>query len=175
LLVDESTSALNPQSPYAECKLLEEKLISDMGSLAIVYRLGTIHGVSPGMRFHTAVNKFCWQAAWGKDITVWETAMDQVRPYLALQDFYASIHATIRNYENFAGETINLVSENQTPIDILTKIQKHRSISIKYVQDPIMNQFSYAVSNQKALNSGLTFGRFLDENIESTLQYLSVI
>ena len=66
--VDESCSEieLQPQSPYALTKLKEEELLrelSNKGLKAIHCRFGTIFGASPGMRFHTAVNKFCWQAA----------------------------------------------------------------------------------------------------------------
>ena len=66
--VDENCleSELKPQSPYAEVKLKEENLVKDFSYKnnlkTIILRLGTIYGVSPGMRFHTAVNKFCWQA-----------------------------------------------------------------------------------------------------------------
>ena len=38
------------------------------------------------MRFHTAVNKFCWQATMGQPISVWTTAYDQKRPYLDIED-----------------------------------------------------------------------------------------
>ena len=52
----------------------------------IILRFGTIFGISPGMRFHTAVNKFCFQASIGEPLTVWRTAYDQMRPYLYLND-----------------------------------------------------------------------------------------
>ena len=74
--VDENCSEadLQPQSPYATTKLKEEELISNLtnkeGLKAIHCRFGTIFGASPGMRFHTAVNKFCWQAVMGQPITV---------------------------------------------------------------------------------------------------------
>ena len=72
---------LKPQSPYAETKLKEEALIKDKikkeGLRAVILRLGTIFGTSPGMRFHTAVNKFCWQAVMGQPLTIWKTAFDQ--------------------------------------------------------------------------------------------------
>lgn len=81
---------LKPQSPYAITKLKEEQLVTKLcledGLKAISCRFGTIFGASPGMRFHTAVNKFCWQAAMGQPITVWSTAYDQKRPYLDLFD-----------------------------------------------------------------------------------------
>ena len=74
-VVDESCpeSDLKPQSPYAESKLAAErhleKLGREQGLRWLVCRFGTIFGVSPGMRFHTAVNKFVWQASLGRPIT----------------------------------------------------------------------------------------------------------
>jgi len=66
---DCSPEELKPQSPYALTKLKEEELIAQLcaqrGLKAISCRFGTIFGASPGMRFHTAVNKFCWQAVMG--------------------------------------------------------------------------------------------------------------
>ena len=90
--VDENCSKedLLPQSPYAETKLMsEQKIIEAVINnrlKAVILRLGTIFGSSKGMRFHTAVNKFCWQATLGESLSVWSTALDQKRPYLGLND-----------------------------------------------------------------------------------------
>ena len=78
---------LNPQSPYADTKIKEEAYLRDEKKLDyVILRFGTIFGVSKGMRFHTAVNKFCWQVSLQKPITVWRTAITQKRPYLDLND-----------------------------------------------------------------------------------------
>ena len=95
--VDENcpSSDLRPQSPYAEAKLAAEQLLHRLGEEKglkfITCRFGTIFGTSIGMRFHTAVNKFCWQAVMGQPLTVWTTAMHQYRPYLDLDDAVAAI------------------------------------------------------------------------------------
>jgi len=63
-LVDEEYSLLElqPQSPYAETKLKEERFLQTLGVSEdlrfIICRFGTICRASPGMRFHTAINKF---------------------------------------------------------------------------------------------------------------------
>lgn len=170
--VDEESTQLNPQSPYAECKLLEEEVISKMGTLGTIFRLGTIHGTSPGMRFHTAVNKFCWQAAWSQEISIWETALDQVRPYLAVQDFSNCILGIINSEKRYGGETINLVSENKTPRDIVNHLSSICDVKVKYVKDPIMNQLSYEVSNLKAQRLGIEFSNRLEDNIRATIDFL---
>jgi len=75
-VVDEDCSIddLKPQSPYAESKLRAERLLQALGETEglrfIICRFGTIFGTSVGMRFHTAINKFCWQAVMGQPITV---------------------------------------------------------------------------------------------------------
>ena len=59
-LVDENFNNLLPQSPYAEVKVLEESYLKKNSKKLkyVTLRLGTITGISKGMRFHTAVNKF---------------------------------------------------------------------------------------------------------------------
>ncbi|MDB4912722.1 MAG: nucleoside-diphosphate sugar epimerase, partial [Gemmatimonadetes bacterium] len=91
-LVDEDCSQdeLRPQSAYAESKLLAERALAEIGAGTglrfVILRLGTIFGWSIGMRFHTAINRFVWQACTGRPVTVWTTAMNQLRPYLHLDD-----------------------------------------------------------------------------------------
>ena len=67
---NQNKNMINPQSPYAECKIFEEDYIKQKLKNFTILRLGTICGISTGIRFHTAVNKFCYQAALSKPITV---------------------------------------------------------------------------------------------------------
>ena len=96
-LVDEAcpVADLQPQSPYAESKLKSEQLLKNLaveaGLRHVIMRLGTIFGTSIGMRFHTAINKFVWQACLGLPLTVWRTALHQRRPYLELGDAVRAI------------------------------------------------------------------------------------
>jgi len=70
-IVDEQ-GKLKPQSPYAESKLKAENYLIKQTKLKfVICRFGTIFGPSVGMRFHTAVNKFIWQAVMGQPLTVW--------------------------------------------------------------------------------------------------------
>ena len=56
--------------------LMEEKLLKQAKNKLkyVTFRFGTISGTSSGMRFHTAVNKFCLNAALNEPITVYKTA-----------------------------------------------------------------------------------------------------
>lgn len=169
-------SDLKPQSPYAETKLKEEKFLQQLGRDGnlrfVTCRFGTIAGVSPGIRFHTAVNKFCWQAAFGQPLSVWRTALFQKRPYLALNDAIAALFFIIRN-DNFDGRVYNIVTANLTVNDIIASIQRFiGSISIQYVDTEIMNQLSYEVSGDRFRKLGFAFAGNLDQCIADTLGLL---
>jgi UDP-glucose 4-epimerase len=175
--VDENCLDLKPQSPYAECKLEEENLILKYKHPKfIVLRLGTIHGVSPGMRFHTAVNKFCFQAAYGQKISIWKSAYDQVRPYLGTQDLYHNLNTLLASpslIEN--NQLLNVVSSNSTP-RIITEIIKENieGVQLEFVEEPIMNQFSYEVLNNKSLEVGFSYSNRIKLDIEETLDLLRI-
>ena len=99
-LVDEDChkNDLRPQSPYALTKLNEEKDIQQKSlNNFLILRLGTIYGFSEGIRFHTAVNKFCLQSSEGKPLTIWKTALHQKRPYLSLEDLSRAIIHILKN------------------------------------------------------------------------------
>ena len=92
------------------------------GLKAIVCRFGTIFGPSPGMRFHTAVNKFCWQAVMGQPLSVWRTAYEQKRPYLDLADAVRAL-AFIIERDLFDGRIYNVLTLNATVRDIVEAIK----------------------------------------------------
>ncbi len=175
-LVDETCSELFPQSPYAESKLLEEQAMqeaSSAGLKGVVLRLGTIHGTSPGMRFHTAVNRFCFQSANRLPLSVWITALHQKRPYLSLWDASRAI-AHVINHEMYRGEIYNVVSANHTVSQIIDAIESKigEKCKINFVESQIMNQLSYEVSNEKFRNTGFQFKGSLEKDISDTMNLL---
>jgi len=172
-IIDEfcDENELKPQSPYAEVKLLEEKLIQrNKNNLKFtIFRFGTIFGYSRGMRFHTAVNKFCWQAVMKEPITVWKTALKQKRPYLDINDCIRSIIFIIKN-GIYNSEIYNAVTYNLTVEDIINEIKKNIRIKqIKFVDHKIMNQLSYEVLNTKLNKTKFKFRGDLSKGIKETI------
>ncbi len=172
-LVDETCKELLPQSPYADSKIKEEQYLLNLfqeGLKGIIFRFGTIHGKSEGMRFHTAVNKFTWQALTHQPLTVWETAMDQKRPYLAIEDAVAAINFAIKN-KITNGELYNIVTENLTVRQIVDELTKYRpNLTVKLVQHKIMNQLSYEVSSKKILELGFRYEGSYQKSIADTIE-----
>jgi len=175
-LVDERCLDLFPQSPYAESKLLEEQAMQDASSAGlqgVILRLGTIHGTSPGMRFHTAVNRFCFQTANGLPLTVWKTALHQQRPYLSLWDASRAMAHVIKR-EMFGGEIYNVVTANHTVSQIIDAIEFEtgKKCKVDFVESQIMNQLSYEVSSEKFRNTGFQFQGSLQKDISDTMNLL---
>jgi UDP-glucose 4-epimerase len=174
-VVDESCSdsELKPQSPYAESKLKAEKLCAELGQTAglkfIALRFGTIYGTSIGMRFHTAVNKFVWQAVMGQPITVWRTALDQKRPYLELGDAVRSLRFILEN-NLFDNRIYNVLTDNLTVGQIVEVIRKHvPDLQVELVDSRIMNQLSYTVACERFRALGFEFEGDLETEIQKSI------
>ena len=177
-VVDEDTPEheLRPQSPYAESKIFGERALADLGTERglkfVVLRVGTIFGYSPGMRFHTAVNKFIWQAATGQEITVWRTAQHQRRPYCGLRDCCRAMNLFVRELA-FENCTYNIVTANLTVDELVENIRRHiPALEVGLVDSPIMNQLSYEVRNNKSLARGITYHDDLESCVVEVIEKL---
>ena len=178
-VVDEDCDAedLAPQSPYARTKLKEERLVRDMaeqrGLKAVSLRFGTIFGPSAGMRFHTAVNKFCWQACMGLPITVWRTAYDQKRPYLDLEDAVAALCLAAETPMLSDGAVYNVLTCNATVREVVETIRARRpELTVDFVDNRIMNQLSYEVACEKFRRFGFAPKGDLKRGVDATLTLL---
>jgi UDP-glucose 4-epimerase len=145
-------------------------MCANAGLKAMSFRFGTIFGTSPGMRFHTAVNKFCWQAAMGHPLTVWKTAYDQKRPYLDLSDAVRAIAFIIQN-KLFDGCIYNAVSNNISVADVVNTIRHHiPKLTVDLVESRIMNSLSYEVLNSRLTRQGFLFTGNLADAVKSTIE-----
>ncbi|MFZ2491596.1 MAG: NAD-dependent epimerase/dehydratase family protein [Thermoanaerobaculia bacterium] len=177
-VVDEdcSDSDLQPQSPYADSKLQAERQLASIGASSdlrfITCRFGTIFGPSPGMRFHTAVNKFIWQACHHQPITVWKSALDQRRPYLDLRDAVAAITHIVRR-DLFDNRVYNVLTLNATVREIVDAIRTHAAdLEVSLVESRIMNQLSYTVRDARFRSTGFQPSGSLQEGVASTFAIL---
>ena len=166
---------LKPQSPYAKIKLIEENLLKKNKNKIMynTFRFGTITGVSNGIRFHTAVNKFCFNASINKPIEVYKFAMNQYRPYLSLKDAFKVIKFCIdKNF--YKNDIFNVLTDNYTVKQLIKKIKKIKpKIKIKLVNSKIMNQLSYHVDKSKITSYGIKLNSNIDSDIKNTLNLIN--
>lgn len=167
---------LRPQSPYAEAKLKAEEEVLNAhtpdGLATTVLRFGTIFGTSPGMRFHTAVNRFIFQACTGLPLTVWENALDQMRPYLDLMDAVNALAFALEN-PRIAGKLYNAVTLNATVREIVAAIRKCvPELEVIQTPHPMLNQVSYVVDGARFVEAGFRYQGSLEESVNETVALL---
>ena len=179
IVIEDRDEQLNPQSPYAQSKLAAEQFIAGLGETSglkfFIGRFGTIYGASLGMRFHTAVNKFIWQACVGQPLTVWRTALDQKRPYLDLHDAVRALKFVVQRqlYDN---EVYNVLTDNLTVRDIIETIKRHvPQVQVELVDARIMNQLSYTVDRAKFVSRGFQFEGDFERSVAESIAKLKAL
>lgn len=173
-MVDETCKELKPKSPYAEIKLLEENILKKNSKKLkyITYRFGTIAGISKGMRFHTAVNRFSLEASLNNPLPIWKKMMYKPKPYLSLKDAFKVIKFTIEK-DFFHNDVFNILSENLTLHQIIKFFkQNKKQIKIKYHNSKLINQFAYTISDKKFSSQAFRLKSKIKDDIKDTLKLL---
>jgi hypothetical protein len=125
------------------------------------------------MRFHTAVNKFCWQAVNGIPLTVWDSSASLTSPYLSLTDLYQVLDQILIKDETLGSSLINLVSHNSTPTEIIRIIDKFvPHISIQKIQDDRNRSSGIVVESMDSMIKNIKFTSSAEKDIESTINLL---
>lgn len=176
---DATGDDLVPQTPYAESKRYGEDLLTNLGKKQglkyAIFRWGTMFGWSIGMRFHTAVNKFTWQACLGKEITVWKTALHQQRPYCDLVDAIASLNHLINN-DLFQSQLYNVATCTLTVQDVLDTLKGFiPNLKVKLIDSPIMNDYTYGADIEKYQQTGFKYHGSLKTRTQETIAKLKNI
>lgn len=174
---DCSPAELRPQSPYAGWKLQSEELLRSLGERDglrfVIFRMGTIFGPSVGMRFHTAVNRFCWRAVTGQPIEVWRTASHQFRPYLDLSDAVRAMLFVLRQRQ-FDARVYNVLTLNATVTHVVEVLSAFvPDLRVTSVDSPLMNRLSYHVDNRRFSQLGFEFSGSLQRGIGDTVAMLT--
>ena len=165
-----------PHNAYTRSKGASEQVLLSLAQeglpLAIV-RFGSIFGPGPAVNYNRAVNKFVAEAAAGVPMSVWSTAMSQMRPYTYIGDCVAAINFIIdRNL--FSGDIYNVVSENATGRTIVEEIVRQVPGARVEVRDSVrMNELSYGMDDAKIRSLGFTPRGTLKAGIQELLSHLS--
>ena len=110
----DETAATNPQTAYAECKVLVER---DVGKMAdsdfapVFLRNATAYGPSPRMRFDIVINDLC-ALAWTKKRIVMTSDGSPWRPVVHLEDICGAIVSCLAAPEDTIRGQIFNVGQN---------------------------------------------------------------
>jgi UDP-glucose 4-epimerase len=175
-LMSENTDYIAPQNFYAQTKYNAEQALLSLvpqGLRLTILRFGSVFGYAPGMKFHTAINKFVWQAAHLKPLSVWRENMNQLRPYTYAGDCAAAINFVIEQ-DIFKGEIYNVVSENATVQGIIGILRSLvPKLSVTLTEAALANNLSYGLDDSKIRKLGFLTRGTLQAGIEGSLRRLN--
>ena len=144
-------SPLNPVSLYAETKIKCEELISeaiDENFSPTIFRMATLYGYSPNMRFDLAVNLLTAKALFDKKVPIFGGS--QWRPWLHLEDAAKAYIACLEEpIEKIRGETFNVLSENHQMIDVGKIIHSIYPSAVLQISKKMTDKRNYNVSFAK--------------------------
>tara|TARA_A100001015_G_scaffold319632_1_gene443132 strand:- start:6183 stop:7121 length:939 start_codon:yes stop_codon:yes gene_type:complete len=161
---------LNPISLYGTTKSDAEKIILDSGK-GVCFRLATVFGTSPRMRWDLLVNDFCLKAYQDNCLVLFEENFR--RNFIHVKDVCNAFFFSLQNYTEMIGETFNLglSSANLTKRQLAEKIKEHLNnlviISSEIGIDP--DKRDYLVSNEKLENKGWKPEVSIDDGIEELI------
>lgn len=140
-------SEVVPLSIYAEAKVAAEKAILELvdeNFKPVIFRMGTLFGYSPRMRFDLVINLFIGKAIQEKEITVF--GGNQWRPFLHIKDI-ADAYEKALNSD--LGGIYNLGGENFQIIKIAEIIKESLGCNVKIIKE-LEDKRNYRVSSEKA-------------------------
>ena len=147
------TAAVAPVSLYAESKLHSEKGILSLATddfSPCIFRLGTVFGLSPRMRFDLVVNLFAMQAYFNKKITVFGGT--QYRPYVHVRDIARALIAALKAEKSkIHGQIFNLGANkmNLRLVDLADQVAAAMPGTQVIRQEQASDQRDYNVSFDK--------------------------
>lgn len=114
-VVDES-SEVNPQTAYAECKVLVERDVGAMASDAftpVFLRNATAYGVSPRMRFDIVLNNLCG-LAWTTGKISMTSDGSPWRPIVHIEDICTAVSCALNApTDAISGQALNVGSNDE--------------------------------------------------------------
>lgn len=148
-------SKLNPLSIYAESKVAAETILKNRPS-TIIYRFGTLHGLSDRFRNDLVVNTLTLKALAHEKIPIY--GGNQWRPLVHVQDVASTICANLKKV--YSG-IYNLSSINSRIIDVANAIKEilpKTQICIKEI--PFQDKRDYRVSTKRIKKTMLCFDKY---------------
>ena len=128
----------NPLNIYSEQKIKGEEVIREIDCNYLIFRMGTVYGWSPRMRFDLGINMFIEKYLWDEPIQVY--GGNQYRPLIHVKDAAKALFMATEKFD--INGIMNLVGENYKLIDIAKSI----SSKIEVVDHKDDNR-SYIVNN----------------------------
>ena len=141
-----------PIGPYAQSKWRAEQAVlaaAERGLRPTSLRLATVFGLAPSMRFDAVANRFAYLAGIGRPLTIYGTGQ-QNRPFVHVGDASAAIRFCLVHTEETLDETLNVVSENASILDLVDAVREVKpDAQARYTEQDVLTHFAYGLHGSK--------------------------
>ncbi|MFA5745049.1 MAG: NAD(P)-dependent oxidoreductase [Candidatus Paceibacterota bacterium] len=149
-----------PLSVYGKSKLEAERAILNLDDAdfnACALRSATMVGYNPSFRYETIINMLCIRSVYGMQTTLFESALENPKSYLSLDDEAAAILFAIENIRVMKGEAFNVVSFNTDLNEVVAAIAETGvTPQVHIATEKTINQQVYTVNADKIRRLGFT-------------------
>ena len=168
---------MRPISLYGRTKVEVEDALLSRHENAISFRLATVFGLSPRMRFDLLVNDFTLRACRDGFIVVFEGHFK--RNYVHVRDVARAFIHGIDHFTKMRGQAYNvgLSDANLSKLELCAAIQTHVP-SFVYLESSINedpDKRDYIVSNDKIERTGFSTSFSLDDGIAELIKGCAMI
>jgi nucleoside-diphosphate-sugar epimerase len=157
-------SKLYPLSVYALTKLAAEDCIRTCCTNYVIFRLGTLHGISKRMRFDLVINRFVAMGVSKERITVFGGA--QHRPFVHLHDACGFFNKAL---DHDKSGLFNLGGTNYRIIDVANSISSHLGAEVSVVPE-LKDPRDYAIESRLAVS---TFKANFNKTVEDSIKEIT--
>ncbi|MBN2002671.1 MAG: NAD(P)-dependent oxidoreductase [Anaerolineae bacterium] len=169
--VFKETDACRPIGPYAVSKLHAEGEILQgkaRGLKTTIVRLGTTFGNAPAMRYDAIANKMAFLTGVGRPMVI-RGSGEQIRPLIHIRDASAVFRFCLAEPQT-EGEIVNAVTANPTANEITHTLQELvPKATIRYTDQDILTEISYAIDSSKLLGMGFVPQVSLEAGLQEVL------
>lgn len=170
-LVCVEENPLTPISLYGRTKCEAEKAVLDHPN-SLVFRLATVFGASPRMRFDLLVNNWVEKLVYESEITVYQP--EYKRNFIHVRDVarafaHAILHPGMKGVYNLGDDTANM-----TKLHLANLISSHLGFNkghypVKIGEGSDPDQRDYLVSNSKLARTGFNCYYNIDAGIDEVI------
>lgn len=149
----DETSPMHPNSVYGKTKCEGERLVLEAGN-CVVFRLASLFGPSPSMRWNLLLNFMVKDAVEKGELNLYEPLVK--RNFLHVNDICSAFMHAIANYSTMNGQVYNVgLSHHPTKLE-LARMIKIQLPNVKIEQDDGSDpdKRDYVISNSKLLATG---------------------
>jgi nucleoside-diphosphate-sugar epimerase len=140
-----------PLGPVAQSVLGAEESVraaNVRGLPATVFRIGTVYGSAPVMRFDEFVNRFVYLAGTRRPLTIYGEG-SQKRPIIHIDDVCRAIEFSLAN-EDTRFATFNANEDNYAVGDVVkTIVDISDAASVRFTEQDLRTRYSFEVDDAK--------------------------